>query len=113
MSEVCVCMCVFDLESGQLLVIRIFLISFSGRYLRLLYTKVKLSPALLPEIPLLSLAKINVTWGGGNKGAKEENHVSLQTPVRTETLSVDGGCFHSTLIIRRQTPSSFCKHCWF
>lgn len=56
-------MCVFDLESGQLLVIRIFLISFSGRYLRLLYTKVKLSPALLPEIPLLSLAKINVTYG--------------------------------------------------
>lgn len=56
-------MCVFDLESGQLLVIRIFLISFSGRYLRLLYTKVKLSPALLPEIPLFSLAKINVTYG--------------------------------------------------
>lgn len=66
----CVCTCVtcvyvciffFDLENGKLLMIKISLTSFSEKHLRLLYTKVKLRPTLLPEISLVSLAKTSGT----------------------------------------------------
>ena len=84
---VCVCVCVFNLASEQLLMVRVFLISFSGRNLTL-YTKVRLSPALLPDIPPLSSAKTNGTY---EVTIKDLNPLQVQSQALL-LLSARTGC---------------------
>jgi hypothetical protein len=66
--------------------VRVFLISFSGRNLTL-YTKVRLSPALLPDIPPLSSAKTNGTY---EVTIKEQRNGTTMSVTRTCSVLSSG-----------------------